>query len=186
MPIPRDSSCDTPFTTEASPGSRGAGRCPGLRLRLPWAGSPRHCCRADPGGFFDCAGRADLSIDLDREDDGRGIAEALGRLYPGGSGIEGLRQILFGGERLPRGRSAGSPKAWVPRPPSRFIRPLRVPAWRRQAEHARIPLVCAQESGQWPGEGSPDIPRASCPAHWRQALQRSRRHTMGRLARRSP
>ena len=42
--------------------------------------------------------------------------------------------------------------------PSRFIRPLRVPAWHRQPEHARIPLVCARKSGQSPREGLPDIP----------------------------
>jgi hypothetical protein len=32
---------------------------------------------------------------VDREDDGRRIAEALDGLYPGGLGIESLRQILF-------------------------------------------------------------------------------------------
>ena len=191
IPIPWDYSCDMPFTTEASPGSRGAGRCPGLRLRF---GSPKHCCLADPAGFSTMLGARIIrltsiakamaggspelltdSIRADRE------WRACDRFsLPGGS------RFPHGGERLPRGRSAGSPKAWVPRPPSRFIRPLRAPAWRRQAEHAGTHLVCARGSGQWPGEGSPDIPRASCPAHWRQALQRSRRHTIGRLARRWP
>ena len=35
IPTSRDYSCDMPFTTEAAAGSRGAGRCPGLRLRSP-------------------------------------------------------------------------------------------------------------------------------------------------------
>ena len=43
----------------------------------------RHCCRAGPSEAFDWAGSAGLSIDLDREDDGRGDRRSSGQTLSG-------------------------------------------------------------------------------------------------------